>query len=459
MPTQPVELEVLLEVALGSPVRQLRAAPVALGPGAPRAFLAAYCADFDDDPYVEMFFFPSDTLKLALVTAEGAVLWRRDLGRAVVPGAWFCPVFPFDLDGDGTDEIWFVNNTNADHPLGLSGYRLERLDARTGATTGQWPWPAVPRQQPMSHLFRNFILGGYAKDEPVLVTAQGTYGEMALQAWRPDMSARWAFRVGRDAPGARGSHMCAVADLDKDGVQEVLWGERCIELDTGRELFCGDRDSYRAHSDVAQPVHDRASGRRFVYTCREGAPQTAPRVALFDARGERVWGRVDEGHMDMGWAARIGPGGALLAMAVRIGGKSCGREGRFRRGCEEFVFDALSGEERTLPFSVYGTLPVDINGDGRHELVRGGTDQHGELIDGDGNTLGSVGAPVAMAAKFLDRPGEQILTYHPDGTLRVWADRRAVDSPDAAARYADPLYAANRRLSAVGYNLVNLGAL
>ena len=111
-----IELDVLLEFSVGSAIGQCRAVPVSLGSGAPRAFLLVYWADFDVDPYVEMFFFPRDTLKLVLVTESGEELWRRDLGRGVVPGVWFCPVFPFDLDGDGVDEIWYVNNLNVEHP-------------------------------------------------------------------------------------------------------------------------------------------------------------------------------------------------------------------------------------------------------------------------------------------------------------------------------------------------------
>ncbi|HEX6971623.1 MAG TPA: hypothetical protein VF234_05350, partial [Limnochordia bacterium] len=53
-----VALEPRLTLDLGSPLGQLRAVPVQLGPGRPRAFLAAYCADYDVDPYVEMFFYP-----------------------------------------------------------------------------------------------------------------------------------------------------------------------------------------------------------------------------------------------------------------------------------------------------------------------------------------------------------------------------------------------------------------
>jgi len=454
-----MRIESLLELSLGSPVGQLRAAPVRLGPGAPRAVLAAYCADFDVDPYVEMFFFPSDTLKLAVFTESGDVVWRRDLGRGVVPGIWFCPLLPFDLDGDGADEIWFVNNLDARHPLGLSSYRLERVDARTGETTGQWPWPSLGRGQDLSHQFRNFIVGGRVGRQPVLVTAQGTYGDMFFQAWQPGMKPRWTLEVPEASAGARGSHMCPIADLDQDGVEELMWGERCIELDTGSERFCADRETWRGHSDVVQPVLDRATGRWLLYTCRESDGAVSPRVALFDGRGQRIWGAVDRGHMDMGWVARLGEGGRQVSMAIRIGHKTCGPDGRFHQDRDEFVFDTLTGAEQRLPCSVYQTLPVDLDGDGCHELVRGIPGSNGEVVNRHGQVCGSVGGPVAMASKFLDRPGEQVLTFHPDGTVRIWADRDAHDSEAALARYRHPFYEANQRLTAVGYNLVNLGGL
>lgn len=452
-------LQPITTLHLGSPIGQLRAAPVQLGPGAPRAVLATYCADFDVDPYTEMFFFPTDTLKMVLFTEAGEAIWRRDLGPAVVPGMWFCPVLPFDLDGDGRDEIWFVNNLDPKHPLGTSSYRLERLDALTGRTTGQWVWPDSGGSQPLSHMFRNFIVGGSVRGEPALVTVQGTYDDMFFQAWKPDMTCRWQLAIGRDAPGARGSHMCPITDLDQDGVEELMWGERCIELDTGTEVFCADRDCYRGHSDVVQPIWEEGAGRWFLYTCRESDPEASPRVVLYDDRGARVWGHVDRGHIDMGWVARLAPGGERIAAAIRIGNKTCGPDGRFHQDMTEFTFDALTGKDHPLPFSIYQTLPVDINGDGLHELVRGMPGGNGEVLDGAGRVLGSLGGPIALASKISSHPGEQVLTYQEEGTVRIWADREAEDSPAALARYRHPFYRANQRLSSSGSNLAVLGGL
>src|SRR5688500_7964475 len=174
------QLETRAEWAVGQKIGQLRAVPVSLGPGQ-EAIAVLYGADFDVDPFTEMFFFPTDTLKLALYTQQGTLMWRKDLGRGVVPGLWFCPFLAFDLDGDGVDELWYVDNVNVDHPLGASGYRLARLDARSGERTGEWQWPNQgSNAQSLSHLFRNFLVGGLAGCEPVLVTAQGTYGAMLL---------------------------------------------------------------------------------------------------------------------------------------------------------------------------------------------------------------------------------------------------------------------------------------
>ena len=119
----------------------------------------------------------------------------------------------------------------------------------------------------------------------------------------------------------------------------------------------------------------------------------------------------------------------------------------------------VTGEKKPLGFSVYRTLPVDLDGDGCHELVRGVPGGDGEVLDRDGRTLGTIRGTVAMASKFLDRPGEQVLAFEGDGTLRAWADANARDGEEALARYAHPFYKANQRLTSCGYNLCALGGL
>lgn len=456
-----INLEKVLEFSVGTSLSQLRAVPVDLG-GKRRGILAVHSEDANIDPWHAYFRFPKNTLKLTLFTEEGKTLWKRDLGAGVVPGIWFCPVFPFDLNGDGKDEIWFLNNLDPEHPMSLLFLHLERIDASTGETTGQWPWPKPPAQK-MSYRYRNFIMGGYSKGEPVLVTAQGTYGPMALQGWNSDLSKRWEYKIGSNDPGARGSHMTPVVDINNDGIDEILWGERAIEVDTGKELFCADRNTWNGHSDVILPLLDRSSGRYHIYTCREKL-RTSPRVAMYNDRGERVWGDLERGHIDRGWLARLGDGGESVAMAARIGERGPGGE---KLGFEEFTYLAKTGERYPLPFARYDTLPVDLDGDGLHELagLHRTDERHKEssydrlVVDRKGEEVAVVEGSIAIGSKFLDRPGEQLLTWTPDGRIHVYADRNARDNPTVKRRCQSHAYRLNQRLTAVGYNKVLLCGL
>lgn len=442
----------------GQPLGQLRAAPVALGGGC-RGLLMAFAADAQIDPSAGMFFYPTDTLKLAVVNADGGLVWQRDLGRGVVPGIWFCPILPCDLDGDGVDEVWYVDNADPVHPLAGNQYRLTRLDGATGAVTGSWPWPQLDEWMPLYAAHRNFILCGRSGGEMVLVTAQGTYGQLRLQGWNRDLTPRWNWERPRGGPGGSGSHMSAVADLYGDGNEVVVYGEHLIDVGTGIERATCDGESWKGHSDINQPVRDRVSGSWSIFTCRESANGPGPRVVSFAPDGSRRWAALEEGHMDMGWVAHLPGHDTPTAYALRIGTKKAGPDGTHREQRKEFGFCALTGTPRTLPCSMYASIPVDHDGDGQHSLVRVSGDDAGTVFGGDGRILATLGGDVALVGKLLDRPGEQILAYDRDGEIRIWADTQAVDRPAAQARVHNSYYGRSLALGMVGYHLPILGGL
>ena len=454
-----IEPYVLQEFNMGTEIGKLRSVPIQYAPGK-NGILIVYSESEEVDPYVEMFFFPKHTLKLVLFDLQGNEIWRKELGRGVMPGIWFCPVFPFDLDQDGVEEIWYVNNTDEDHPLGYSNYRLARIDTRNGEDNGQWPWESSNEDTRLSHVFRNFILGGYLDDKPVLITAQGTYRDMKLQAWNNGMQKRWDKHIKDDGKTPRGSHMTPVFDLERDGNDEIMWGERCISLDNGSYKFIAAKDNWNGHSDIIQPLYNFNKKNWHVFTCRES--EGNPRLVMFDQEGKEVWSKLDRGHMDMGWVAKFDNYDEPIAFSVRIGKKVAGPDGFFRSNVEEFAYKAYSGKEIQLPFKAYNTVPVDINGDGIHEVV-GGLGHQGikDIVSGNGTVLGNIGegANVAMASKFMDHPGEQILAYYKDGTIKIWADKNAKDSKMAKRRYNSSFYKCNQKLTATGYNLVNLGGI
>ena len=76
----------IAEVNLGVPIGQLRAVPLNMGNNQPRAVAAMYSEDAEIYPYIGMFFFPKHTLKVIVFDENGKELWKKDLGKGVVPG-------------------------------------------------------------------------------------------------------------------------------------------------------------------------------------------------------------------------------------------------------------------------------------------------------------------------------------------------------------------------------------
>lgn len=444
-----------VQFSVGSKMKQFRFVPFALGKE--RAFLVVHSACAEVDPYHKMFFLPTDTLKLTAFDSRGRRLWQRDLGGGMIPGIWFCPVLPFDLDGDGVDEVYLVDNKDTDHALNFEGFVLERLSGRTGEVLARWPWSKLDDRQPMSHKYRNFIVGGFSKGRQRLVCCQGTYEDLQFQCYDSQMKQLWSRRVERADPGARGSHMCPVIDIDSDGRDELLYGERCMDIDTGRDIWIADADGWHGHSDVIQPTLDLQTGRWSVYTCRESDTPSRG-VVMFDDHGKELWGRRGMGHMDMGWTARLRDDGGHLCYALEIGQKSAGPGGFQRGNVVEYLFD-MEGGPLKVEFPLFMTLPVDFDGDGLHELMYTGGERRALVVSRRAEPLYQLEGEPAYGGKLLDAPGEQIVTWDGEGNVRIYACDRASDTPAAKRRYEHPYYAACRRLWAVGYNKANLGGL
>jgi hypothetical protein len=165
--------------------------------------------------------------------------------------------------------------------------------------------------------------------------------------------------------------------------------------------------------------------------------------------------------MDMGWTAHPRKD-ETWAFTISRGDKTAGPEGFFRHDVKEFAYSAFDGKRIDLPFSAYNTVPVDFNGDGYHEFACAqGEQADRNIYSADGTVIGNVGEKgyVAMASQFFDLPGEQLLCYYPDGTIKIFADRNARDSPVAKERYNTSFYDINRRMTGNGYNLLNLGGI
>ena len=87
-----MEIKCLQEFDLGMSLGQVRSVPVSLGKDRPEAVLFVYSRQENLDPWPELFNYPKDTLKMALYTMDGIVMWKRDLGNGVITGRMVCPV-------------------------------------------------------------------------------------------------------------------------------------------------------------------------------------------------------------------------------------------------------------------------------------------------------------------------------------------------------------------------------
>ena len=450
------DIREVFSLELGSPSMQYKVMPAKLGNGK-KGFVAFYAACYDVDMHYSMFVPPNDCLHGIAFDHKGEILWKKDLG--IWPSAALYNFTLIDMDNDGRDELYVVNNSDPVHPLWVEAYVLERRDVETGEVTGVWPWPNDGGIHRSMWYFRNHLFAGYDQGTPVLVCAQGTYEDMYFQAWNQKMECVWTLEIPKEAPGARGSHSFPIVDIDGDGCDEVLWGERCLSLHDGSEKFCIERENWRGHSDMCQPVFNYDTGKWQIYINRESHEEEGPRIGMYDDQGRPVWTAVDWGHIHKGWVGRIGPAGRLIASGMRITGQSKDGVNRDYTGITEFVFDALTGEPLSWPFSLFDTAPVDIDGCGLHEILRGVAGGDTELLDRNGRRIFRMGGKLAMNTKILDLPGEQVMVYYPEGKVRVYRDVNARDCRMAERRYRSPYYRRNQYARNIENNLCMHGGI
>ncbi|MDN3496967.1 fibronectin type III domain-containing protein [Planococcus sp. APC 4015] len=201
---------------------------------------------------------------------DGTRLWRIDMGVNIRAGAHYTQFQVFDLNGDGRAEVTMktadgtidgagqpIGNASADH-RNSSGYVLQGpefltvfdgLDGRAIDTIDYTP----PRGDVGSwgDAYGNRVdrfLAGVAYldgEKPSVVFSRGYYTRAVVSAYDFDgtsLTERWVLDTddeGNESLYGQGNHNLAVADVDGDAKDEIVFGSATID-DDGTVLYSTD---------------------------------------------------------------------------------------------------------------------------------------------------------------------------------------------------------------------------
>ncbi|MDS0528308.1 rhamnogalacturonan lyase [Clostridium sp. SHJSY1] len=256
---------------------------------------------------------------------NGTRLWRVDLGKNIRAGAHYTQFMVYDFDGDGKAEVAcrtadgtkdgvgkYIGDSSKDY-RNSNGYILSgpeyltMFEGKTGKNLSTINFsPERGSVKDWGDSYGNRVdrfLGGVAYLDgatPSLIMGRGYYEKSAITAYdfkNGKLTKRWNFTADGSQNSnykGRGCHSLSIADVDKDGKDEVVYGAATID-DTGKGLYTtnfshgdalhvGDLDPTRDGLEVFQ-VHESKSG---------------PNATLRDAKTGKVITSLKIGDMDCG---------------------------------------------------------------------------------------------------------------------------------------------------------------
>jgi hypothetical protein len=265
---------------------------------------------------------------------DGARLWRIDLGRNIRAGAHYTQFQVYDYDGDGKAEVAMktadgtrdgrgtvIGDASADH-RNSSGYVLAGpefltvFNGQTGAAAATVNYDP-PRGAVSSwgdsygNRVDRFLAGTAYLDgaRPSLIMARGYYTRTVIAAWDfrdGRLTKRWTFDSNSSGNGGyagQGNHALAVADVDADGRDEVVYGAMAVD-DNGRGLW----NTGLGHGDAAH-LGDLDPSRPGLEYFKVSEDAAKPGSWFADARtGQVLWQTASGGDNGRGVSADIWAG-------------------------------------------------------------------------------------------------------------------------------------------------------
>ncbi|WP_229412997.1 rhamnogalacturonan lyase [Massilia alkalitolerans] len=192
---------------------------------------------------------------------DGTRLWRIDLGKNIRSNSHYVPFVAYDLDGDGRGEVMMrtadgtrdglgrvigsetADHRNADGRILAGPEYLTVFDGLTGAAMQSVDF--IPVRGDVSSWGDSYgnrvdrFLAGVANldgHRPSAVFSRGYYTRAVIAAWdwrEGRLTRRWVFdtQVAGKAAEHQGAHSFAVADVDNDGKDDIVYGAATIASD------------------------------------------------------------------------------------------------------------------------------------------------------------------------------------------------------------------------------------
>jgi rhamnogalacturonan endolyase len=265
---------------------------------------------------------------------NGRRLWRIDLGRNIRAGAHYTQFQVYDYDGDGKAEVAMktadatvdgtgtvIGNASADY-RNSSGYiltgseYLTMFNGQTGAAMSTVNYDP-PRGTVSSwgdsygNRVDRFLAGTAYLDgaRPSLIMARGYYTRTVIAAWdfrNGTLTKRWTFDSNSNTGYAgQGNHQLAIADVDADGKDEIVYGSMAVN-DNGQGLW----NTGNGHGDALH-VGDLDPSRAGLEEFKVDEDGSKPSSWMADARtGQVIWSTAPNGDNGRGVSDDIYAGSA-----------------------------------------------------------------------------------------------------------------------------------------------------
>jgi len=444
------------------------------GDGEPEVVIA-YTGYRNVDPYEKARSRSEDTIKVAAFLPTGERLWTLDLGWGIEAGLNFQPMVVSDLDGDGRAEVILKTNKAAD-PLNQDGERITVLDGMSGKIKKEAKWPSLKGLgSDYNNDSRNYLAIAHLNGkDPYIIVVRGLYKTQRMWALDKNLHRVWERNLGLDHyyPSGlwgrlikfwniddkmqylwarfnknpsldqyRGSHSLPIADINEDGKEEILWGERCIG-ENGKDLWTvKEKRPYLGHPDIVFPakILPGSKGKQIFYG-REGWGEKKEKIGVYlvDAQGKILWANWGYHHIDRGWVGKIVPGqDGMQCLGIDIMEKQWNKEGAKLIEPSGLLWGSGGNLLGNPPASWYFSFPVDWDGDGIREIC---IIEDGAIQKFANPVMEKLSSNCLWGADLFGDQREEIVAAPGDGKIYIFFNTGNMNSPPRVTPIADRQY-------------------